>query len=69
MALFLLLEETGQHEFRRVGLCETHDGGTHERSKHFDPEGGFLRPEPPGRMLLEKLKASVKWQREVLRII
>ncbi|KAF1846244.1 HET-domain-containing protein [Cucurbitaria berberidis CBS 394.84] len=70
VALFLLLKEAGQHEFRRIGLCTMHDGGECTRSgMPVDVKEGFHLLWSRKRTQLEKLEATVKWGRKALRII
>jgi hypothetical protein len=72
VASFLLLEEAGQHEFRRVGLCEARNGqykNDDDDDWYFGVDGGFLPCDADEQISLEKLEARVKWTREELRII
>lgn len=69
-ALFLLLEETGPHEFRRIGFCRAEDGYyENECGWYFGVDYGFQGLESYEEMSPEELEARVKWKREELRII
>lgn len=69
-ALFLLLEETGPHEFRRIGFCRAADGyHENECGWYFGVDHGFQGLESCEEMSPEELEARVKWKREELRII
>jgi hypothetical protein len=69
-ASFLLLEETGPHEFRRVGFCRAaHSYHDNERGWYFGVDHGFQGLESYEEMSPEELEARVKWKREELRII
>jgi hypothetical protein len=69
-ALFLLLEETGPLEFRRVGFCSAADGSyDNESGWDFGVDHGFQGLGLYAEMSPEELEARVKWNREELRII
>jgi hypothetical protein len=62
-ALFLLLEKTGQHLFKRIGFCEADDDVSNE---HFNVKEGFQ--DSRSRKMGDP-KAGAKWTREELRIV
>lgn len=62
-ALFLLLEETGQHLFERIGFCEATDDISNE---HFNVKEGFQNS---WSRKIGDPKAGAKWTREKLRIV
>lgn len=62
-ALFLLLEETGQHLFKRIGFCEAYDDISNE---HFNVKEGF---QDSSSRKMGDPKAGAKWTREELRIV
>ena len=69
-ALFLLLEEAGQDEFKRIGLCTIHDYGAYlTPDKLFGAKEEFHLLSLRKTMLLRKLRVAVKWRLEELRII
>ena len=72
IASFLLLEETGQHEFRRVESCEVHNSQRNNNDDddwYFGVNGGFLPWDAEDQIPLEELEAWVKWTREEFRIV
>lgn len=71
VALFLLLEETGQHEFKRVGSCEVVNSQYNviDYDWEFGVDGRFLPCDAEEQIPREELESMVKWTREELRII
>ena len=70
-ALFLLLEETELHEFRRVGSCQVANGQVNNDDSdwYFGVDHGFLPCHAEEQIPREELESRVKWTREELRII
>lgn len=67
--LFMLLVEAKQREFRRIGICEVQDEDYHGRVALKQERETIQHRVAPGTTLLEKLRATVKWQREELRLV